>query len=93
MLKTVLVLPNFRSGSVWTPKAPPLELKILWIESTLKILPSGDKKTQPNYTLVELLTSKVRVKNPFTRLRAAGCHGGLFEVFCSYLGVIHLQMT
>ena len=65
MLKTVSVLPSSENGSVWTPKAPPLGLKLLWLESTLKILSSGHKKTQPNYTLKELLTRKLGEENPF----------------------------
>jgi len=47
------------------PKPPPIGLKLLWLESTLKILSSGHKKTQPNYTLEELLISKLREENPF----------------------------
>jgi len=41
-------------------KTPPLGLKLLWLESTLKVLSGGHKKTQQNYTLQELLTSEVR---------------------------------
>jgi len=64
-LKTVAVLPSSGNGSVWTTKAPPFGLKLLWLESTLKILSSGHKNPQPNYTPKELLTSKSREENPF----------------------------
>jgi len=64
------------------PKPPPIGLKLLWLEITLKILSSGHKKPQPNYTLEELLTSKLREENPFYP------DYGLPAVCCSFLGVL-----
>jgi len=90
-LKTVSVLPSSGNGSVWTTKVPPFGLKLLWLESTLKILSSGHKKPQPNYTPKELLTSKSREENPFYPGKDSQLHFVLFEVFCSYQGLIHLQ--
>ena len=66
VLQTVSVLDSFGNGSVWTPNAPPFELQLLWLEINSKILSNSHKNLQLNYPLVELLTSKRRIKNPLT---------------------------
>ena len=91
VLKTVSILPSSGNGSVSMPKGPPLGLELLWLESALKILSGGHKKTQPYYTHEELLTSTLSEENPFYPIKGSRLQHCSFKVFWSCQGLIHLQ--
>ena len=81
VLQTGVKLAWSEYKAVWWPNSPPFGLKLLWLESTLKILSSGQKKSQSNYPHEELLTSKVREETPFDPGKDSQQHIVVNEVF------------
>jgi len=72
-----LIWTALKQEAVQWPISPPFGLKILWFESNLKMLSIGHKKSQPNYTHEELLTTKTRDKNTLlSKFWQPGTRGG-----------------